>query len=274
MIEVRIAGLCRTDVYAATGLIPVDAGRVLGHEFGGVVREVGLEVSASWLEVSVAAFPWVGCGHCDDCQSNPLQIFCSRRQFLGIDLDGCFAQFVVLPVDRVFKLPTGCSYQAAAYAEPLAAALGVLRAPLESGQRIAVQGSNRIASLTRLVLTEIGGFQLTDTLESLDLLIETGLDEAATQQAFKALKPGGTLVMKSRPHSTIDWPLRLQVEKEIQTLALGYGSFQEALNYLAQRPRLFVPLWNRPTELDNWPELFSREQNGAEERKSFFCFEG
>ena len=270
LIEVRIAGLCRTDVYAATGGLEVPEGRVLGHEFSGIVRKLGDGVSAEWMDRSVAVFPWLGCGECTDCQAEPLQVHCFKRRFVGIEVDGCFAEFMVFPTHRLFTLPEGCTFQAGAYAEPLASVLGVLKTQFRAGDKIAVLGDNRIASLTRIVLEEIGGLDLTEDLDSLDVLIETGLSEKSAPKALSYLRPGGTLILKSRPARGLIWPLRRQVEREIRTLALGYGSVQKALSLLAHRPESFQSLWNEPTRLEEWPKLFAAESEGKEERKSFF----
>lgn len=271
LIEVACTGLCRTDLYVANGALPVLEGRVLGHEFSGVISQLGPGVEDSWLSRAVAVFPWVGCGECGFCQqgAEKLQVFCPKRRFLGLDLDGSFAQYIAVPLDRCFEIG-GLDFQAAAYAEPVAAALGVKRTEALRAERVGVLGENRIASLTSRLLKHLRGAPLCQNWEddSLEVVVESG---GQVEEAMVALAPGGTLILKSRPPGHWPWPTRLQVEKEITVVGVGYGSFEEALVLLREQPQLFQDLWEAPRPLSQWQPAFEQAKAGAELKKMFFC---
>lgn len=268
LLRVACAGLCRTDVYVATGAIPVEGERILGHEFCGQVSELGEGADPQLQGLRVAVFPWVGCAECEFCEQEPLQIFCPRRQFLGLDRQGAFAEFIAVPADRCF--PVGdLDVKAAAYAEPVAAALGIKKTSMVTAARVGVLGTNRIASVTERLLHHFRQQPLLESSEenSYDVLVESG---GGVEQAMHLLRPGGTLILKSRPPCNWDWPARLQVEKEISVQGVGYGSFTEALELLRTQPQLFEDLWEEPQPLAQWRPAFELSMAGVEERKAFF----
>jgi L-iditol 2-dehydrogenase len=69
VVRVRSAGLCRTDVFVADGVIRTRDPLVLGHEFSGVVEAVGAGVSRAKAGDRVAVFPVIACGACRECRS-------------------------------------------------------------------------------------------------------------------------------------------------------------------------------------------------------------
>lgn len=268
LLQVECAGLCRTDVYVATGALPIQGERILGHEFCGRVERLGPGVDRVVTGQRVAVFPWIGCGQCEQCSSEPLQVFCPQRQFLGLDRDGAFAEYLTVPADRCF--PVGdLDLRAAAYAEPVAAALGVTKTVMMNAPRAGVLGRNRIASLTERLLAHFRQQPLLESEQenSYDALVESG---GRVEEAMRLLRPGGTLVLKSRPPGLWEWPTRLQVEKEITVQGVGYGSFTEALELLRTQPQLFQDLWEEPRPLQSWEAAFEESMAGREERKAFF----
>ena len=71
VVKVMCAGLCRTDVYVAQGLLGTESPRILGHECSGVVCRLGPDTRSSRLGDRVAVFPWLGCGYCEFCRDEP-----------------------------------------------------------------------------------------------------------------------------------------------------------------------------------------------------------
>lgn len=278
LVRVSLAGLCRTDVYVADGKLPTTFPRILGHECSGVVCRLGHDVEQEMLGRRVAVFPWIGCQVCEFCRGDDekLGYLCPHRKFLGWHLDGAFAEYIVVPHHRCVTLSETISFQAGAYLEPLVAALAVLRAPLKQAGRVAVVGRSRIANLTSRILEHyakcdhdrLGTGEGRDN--SYDLIIETAAEPQIVEHLVRLVRPDGMLVLKSRPAEPIAWPLRLQVEKEITTMALSYGSLKLALLLLARKSDLFEDLWAEPVGLHEWKEVFAREREGEEETKLFF----
>lgn len=277
-VRVQCAGLCRTDLQVAAGELATEFPRILGHECSGVICRLGAGVDQARLGERVAVFPWLACSACEFCRNDQdkLGYLCPQRKFLGWQVDGCFAEFLVLPADRCFPLGEEIDFQAGAYFEPLTAALGVNRAPLKQARTVAVMGGNRIAALTSLVLSECAQVEH-DLLEpgkahenSYDLVIESEATPEKISIALHSLRPNGVLVLKSRPPGPVDWPVRLQVEKELTVTAFSYGSPRLARLLLEKRPQLFRPLWQNPVPLSNWKAEFEREWAGMEDKKVFF----
>jgi threonine dehydrogenase-like Zn-dependent dehydrogenase len=274
VLRVDCAGVCRTDIYAADGQIEVAEGRVLGHEFCGTVVGLGPGVNDALFGQRFAVFPWLGCGRCGTCKTGlegPAR--CAQRRQLGVDLDGAFAEEVVVPADRLLAMPATLESRAAAYAEPVAAALGVENL-VPPGACVGLFGGNRIASLNGRLLKHLGRVPCSGEEakeETLEWALEASASPATLERAMRALCLGGTLLVKSRPAATVAWPLRLQVEKELRVIGCGYGSFAQAVELLDQRPDLFCDLWEEPVPLRQWREVFARERAGDEGRKAFFC---
>jgi L-iditol 2-dehydrogenase len=241
VIRVVCAGLCRTDLYVAEGRLPVQEPRVLGHEFSGVVETVGPEVRHVMAGDRVAVMPFVGCGDCRLCTTGE-STRCPSATMLGIDRDGAFAEAIVVPARAVYPMPDRLSYRRAAYAEPLAAALAVLRAGLLYPSRGLILGRNRIAQLTRRVLAADGFNDVTlwdPAVDSpvlsgiFDFAVETMATDAVFGVLLDAVRPGGTVVLKSRPARPVVLDVAAAVRREVTLRAVHYGSFAQAVAWLA-----------------------------------------
>jgi L-iditol 2-dehydrogenase len=121
-IEVKAAGICGSDlhIYHSDIAIPVNPPVTTGHEFCGVVAEVGEGVEG-WHPgdrvTSETAYSF--CGHCPACRTGYYNL-CSERRTLGYWYDGAFAKYTVVPQERVHGLPENISFIAGALLEPLA----------------------------------------------------------------------------------------------------------------------------------------------------------
>ncbi|NTV36056.1 MAG: alcohol dehydrogenase catalytic domain-containing protein [Anaerolineaceae bacterium] len=131
-VKVRVAwaGICGTDRHEYNGpvFIPVTkpnrlTGRVapliLGHEFTGIITEVGEGVTGWKIGDRVTASGNLVCGKCEWCKSGRINL-CERLAFNGIGDDGCFAEYIVVPSYQLFKIPSNVSLEKAVLTEPLA----------------------------------------------------------------------------------------------------------------------------------------------------------
>lgn len=272
-IRVAAAGLCRTDLFVAEGLLASAPRLVLGHEFAGTVTELGGEVTEFTTHQRVAVFPWLGCGQCRWCQ-NGHQTACPQRRMLGVHLDGAFAEEIVVPASLVYSLPDTTSFRAAAYAEPVAASLAILRAGLNPHSRGLVYGRNRIAELTYRLM-KLHGFSRVELLDgqkedcSFDYVVETVTHPEEVVRMLKLLRPGGTLVVKSRHPRPLQLDLQQLVPKEIRLSAVNYGDFQQSLDLLRDPGFHYEDLLGVGHPLEDWRELFE-EARRDESTKSFF----
>ena len=91
VVSVHTAGICGTDIHATQGLFPWSPPLVMGHEYSGVVREVGRGVSKRLLGCAVACEPSFGCGECSACEAGRISQ-CPKASRIG-----GFAERVALP---------------------------------------------------------------------------------------------------------------------------------------------------------------------------------
>src|SRR5271163_4679977 len=103
LVRVRAASICGTDlhIYAWD---PWSASRIkppmtFGHEFCGVVEKIGSEVNPVLVRPGefVSAEMHVNCGHCRQCRMGQPHV-CQNLKIIGIDADGCFAEYVIIPI--------------------------------------------------------------------------------------------------------------------------------------------------------------------------------
>ncbi len=228
-VAVEVAGICRTDLYAARGLIPAADPVILGHEFAGTVTAVGAAVDDLSPGGHVTASPLL-----DGPPGEP-------PRMVGVDLDGAFAEFITLPRALLYPVPATLSWPKAAYVEPVAASLAAVETPIDPTKDGAIVGDGRIADLTHRVLTA-HGFERLQTIslpdaadmppESLDYVIETCATTETFSAIFRLLRPGGTLVLKSRPDRPVPIDVLTAVRKELRLVGAHYGSFRRAIELL------------------------------------------
>jgi len=125
LIEVKACGICGTDLKITEGAHPANDNIILGHEFSGIVKEVGNEVSDIKIGDKVTIDPNEKCGVCKFCRrglSNLCEYLATGTTF-GIFQDGGFAKYCSVPRSAVYKLPEKMNIESAALVEPLSCAV-------------------------------------------------------------------------------------------------------------------------------------------------------
>jgi L-iditol 2-dehydrogenase len=154
-VEVHASGICGTDIHTVQGLFPRPAPMVLGHEYSGVVRDVGRGVSHRLVGRSVACEPSYGCGRCDPCRLGRISQ-CPRCVRVG-----GFAERVALPAGCVHPLPRGLDMATASLAEPAACCLAGLEAfPMPRDATVLVIGGGLMGLLTMVLARRRGARRL------------------------------------------------------------------------------------------------------------------
>ncbi len=243
--EVRVAidscGICGTDLHeyeAGPIFIPgedphplsgVTPPVTMGHEFSGVVSEVGSAVTDLEEGDAVAINPVIYCGECRQCDEGNYHL-CEKLGFTGLADNGGFAENVVVKAEQAVPLGD-VPIEYGALVEPLAVALhAVRRAGLQAGDSVAVFGSGPIglsviqaaaaAGAGRIFVSEprkarremaadCGGHELIDptdenpveriheTVGGVDVAFEVAGIEETYQQAIEATRPTGTVAVVS-----------------------------------------------------------------------------
>ena len=155
LVSVHAAGICGTDVHATQGLFPWTPPMVLGHEYTGIVADVGRGVSKRLIGRAVACEPSYGCGECADCAEGRVSQ-CPRCTRVG-----GFAERVVLPVANLHPLPRGLDPITAAMTEPAACCLaGLEQFSMPRGATVLVIGGGIMGLLTMVLAGRRGAKRL------------------------------------------------------------------------------------------------------------------
>lgn len=126
LLRVEASGICGTDIqiykWAPRMARRMALPRVLGHEASGVVVETGEGVTRVAAGDHVSLESHIYCGTCHQCRSDRAHL-CVSTQYPGIDIDGCFARYVVVPECIAWKHPEPIPHREAALFEPLGIAV-------------------------------------------------------------------------------------------------------------------------------------------------------
>lgn len=187
VIEVKASGICGSDLPRVNGTAAHYYPIVLGHEFSGVVHEVGERVAHLQPGQRATAAPLVPCRTCADCQKGN-HALCKHYKFIGSSLFGSFAQYVKVPAGNVVPFNNSVSFIQGAFFEPSTVALhGLNCVQYRGGQTVAVLGGGTIGLFALQWAKLLGArrvvvFDISD--ERLDLAREMGADEVVnTTQA-------------------------------------------------------------------------------------------
>lgn len=160
VVEVHATGLCKSDWHAWIGHDDITLPHVPGHEFAGVIVEVGPGVE-SWTVGARVTVPFVmGCGECAWCRSGNAQV-CPRQEQPGFTQWGSFAERVVVRAadTNLIAVPDGVSFEAAAalgcrFATAFRALTG--RARVRAGEWVAVVGAGGVGLSAVMIGAALG----------------------------------------------------------------------------------------------------------------------
>lgn len=126
IVRVSCAGICGSDIpriyQTGAHVMPL----IPGHEFSGVVEELGNNVDNKWLGKRVGVFPLIPCGKCGPCRQKRYEL-CRHYNYLGSRCDGGFAEYVRVPVTNLIEIPDNVSMEVAAMLEPMSVAMHAIR---------------------------------------------------------------------------------------------------------------------------------------------------
>ena len=179
LIKVKYTGICGSDVPRVNGDACHYFPNVLGHEFSGIVEEVGEGVTSLKPGDRVAGVPLVPCMKCEDCQKGDYSL-CKHYSFIGSREFGSFAEYVAVPERNAVKFDEDVSFEKGAFFEPATVALhGLRRVDYKGGKHVAILGGGTIGLLTAQWAKIFGAKSVTvfDILdERLELAKRLGID--------------------------------------------------------------------------------------------------
>lgn len=254
LIRTELAGVCSTDLELIQGYYPFTG--ILGHEFVGRVVEPG--GFPHLVDKRVVGEINITCHQCVECKSLR-STHCENRRTLGIhDYNGVFADYFVLPAENLHIVPPNVDNRSAVFTEPLAAALEITsQCHISPNDRILIVGGGRLGLLVTQVLL-MSGAEVTVVIRRTehqpkiqrwgaktiwaheiqhrryDIVVDTTGNKDGFRIARSAVRPRGTLVMKSTYAGDLTLNMSSIVVDEISIVGSRCGPFKPALNLLSQ----------------------------------------
>lgn len=178
LIKVKAVGICGTDLSILQGTYQIPTPRILGHEFSGVVSEVGKKVEKIQVGDRVTSEINLTCGNCYFCKTGQ-KTQCTSVRALGIYEEGAFAKYIKVPEANVHNIHN-ISFEDATFIEPLAAAIQTFEmAPLRpSDKNIVIIGAGKLGLLLLQVVKQKGLKTIVVGRSNLELAKKLGADLA------------------------------------------------------------------------------------------------
>lgn len=253
LVRVLCAGICNTDLELIKGYYPYTG--IIGHEFVGVVEQGPEHLINQRVVGEINA----ACGYCRFCRGGQ-PTHCENRTVLGIvNRNGAFAEYLSLPIENLHIVPENVSTAAATFTEPLAAALEIQQQiTLCQDDRVLVVGDGKLGQLIAQTLALTGCDLLVvgrheDKLLNLaargiktalantvkDRYFDVSIDCTGNPEGFntarRALRPRGTLILKSTYAGNLSLDASALVVDEITLIGSRCGPFVPALELLGTK---------------------------------------
>lgn len=245
VIKVGRAAICGTDIHIyqwddwARRTIPLPL--AVGHEFSGVIAEVGSEVKGLEIGDRVSAEGHITCGVCRNCRAGRRHL-CRNASGIGVSRPGAFAEYIAVPAFNVFRLPDSISDEMASILDPLGNATHTALSFDLVGEDVLITGAGpiglmaiavaRYAGARHIVVTDINDYRLAlarkmgasvalnvksesldDTMrelgmeEGFDVGMEMSGNPAAFRDMLRTMHHGGKVALLGIPpgDTAIDW---------------------------------------------------------------------
>lgn len=244
-IRIRRTAICGTDIHIynwdewAQKTVPVPMH--VGHEYAGVIVEVGSHVRGYAVGDRVSGEGHITCGYCRNCRAGKRHL-CRNTVGVGVNRPGAFAEFLVIPADNVFKLPDNISDEIASFMDPLGNATHTALSFDLVGEDVLITGAGPIGVMAvaiakhvgarHVVITDVNPYRLElgkkmgatmavntsqqslrDVMQTLGMTegFDVGLEMSGNGHAFRdmisVMNHGGRIAMLGIPSGdvAIDW---------------------------------------------------------------------
>ncbi len=209
LVKVAATSICGTDYHIYSwdswSANRVKPPRIMGHEFAGEIVDVGKDVARVKIGDYVSGESHWVCGNCPQCLRNNYHV-CSNTRILGVDVDGCFAPYVVVPERSVWRNDRSVPPHLACIQDPLGNAVHATLAGDIVGCSVAVLGCGPIGMFAVAVARAAGATKViaSDTREyRLQLATKLGADavvnaasESAEREILKLTDGGVDVVLE------------------------------------------------------------------------------
>jgi L-iditol 2-dehydrogenase len=312
LIKVRRIGICGSDIKAYYGKHPyIKCPIIQGHEFSGIVADIGQQVKNLKINDKVTVRPQLVCGRCHLCKQGDYNI-CENLKVIGCQAEGAAQEYLKVNSNLVVKLPKKMSFEEGAMVEPVAVAVhAVKRASRVRGQKVLVLGAGTIGNLTAQVaramgaaavmITDLSNFRLkiarecrvdhtvnvakaslSDQLEKhygpgkADVIFECVGEEATINQAISVARKGSEIIVvgvfDDRPRTDVG----LIQDRELRLIgSLMYKAedYEAAIRLINSRKIKLGPLMSRTFGFEDYPKAYRfLEKSGDKVMKVYIKF--
>lgn len=159
LIKIRKTAICGTDMHIynwddwAQATIPVPM--VVGHEYVGEVIDMGQEVRGFDLGDRVSGEGHITCGHCRNCRAGRVHL-CRNTIGVGVNREGSFAEYLVIPAYNAFKIPDNISDELASIFDPFGNAVHTALSFDLVGEDVLITGAGPIGIMAAAVAKHVG----------------------------------------------------------------------------------------------------------------------
>jgi len=244
-IKIKKTAICGTDMHIykwdtwSQNTIPVPM--TVGHEFVGIIESLGQEVKGLKVGDRVSGEGHITCGHCRNCKAGKRHL-CRNTFGVGVNRQGAFAEYLVIPAGNAFKIPHDIPDEMAAIFDPFGNAAHTALSFDLVGEDVLITGAGPIGIMAvaicrhvgarNVVITDINEYRLelarkmgatrainvakenlTDVMKDIGMVegFDVGLEMSGVESAFnsmlEAMNHGGSVAILGIPaaDTKIDW---------------------------------------------------------------------
>ncbi len=159
LIKIEKTSICGTDIHLykwdawAQKTLPVPS--IIGHEFAGRIVDMGRLVKGFKKGDRVSGEGHITCGHCLHCQTGQ-RVLCPHTRGVGVNRDGCFAEYLSIPAENVFRIPDSIPDDIATIFDPLGNAVHTACSFDLVGKDVLITGAGPIGLMTIPLVKKAG----------------------------------------------------------------------------------------------------------------------
>lgn len=303
LVHVNKTGICGTDKHIfewdqwAAGRIQPPV--IIGHEFVGIVESVGASVRTVRPGERVSGEGHIVCGHCRQCRTGNAHI-CTDVRVIGVDTNGCFAPYVVVPESNIWRVHPAISDDQAALFDPFGNAMHTVAAQPVAGRTVLVIGCGAIGLMAigiarangadiiiaaepngnkRKLATLMGADTVLECVneravkeaagsEGVDVMLEMSGAPKAIVEGLRCMRNGGDAALLGIPNSEVSVPWAEQVIFKAITLRGINGrrmfeTWYQCESLLRRQPKLLEPLITHRLPFDKFEQGVRAMQDGT-----------
>jgi len=302
-VEVKFASICGSDLHILHGDIgiPMRFPVIPGHEFAGVVVAVGKNIKNVKVGERVTGENTrTACGFCQQCAKGSYNL-CQQRLATGYAYDGAFTKYVVIPQERIHKLPDNVDFKSGSLTDPSACAFHAVQelSGINAGDIVLITGPGPMGLFSLQYAKSNGGiiilagtpkdkkrlelgkelgadyilsghdvekkiFKITNN-NGVDVVLECSGSEPAAQLGFKTVRREGKYTQIGIFGKPIKIDLDQVLYKEVKVIgsfSQKYLGWEKALELCSQGKVKVSPLITHTFPLSSWQEAYELFERG------------